>query len=193
MHGAIHDASIPHVAIVEPLPELAELMGMLLCDEGFRVSVPAAYGDSVDLAAVEALSPDLIVIDSFPAATGTYDVYSELHRLRSAFPTTPVLICTSPLTALVNAEVILHELDIPVLFKPFDILDFVNEVSRLTGKREVLNRDAQRSFTCPYSTMAESAGSASRTRVDASDKRRDVCMRNYDGEWPFPMRSDGWR
>ncbi len=117
----------PHILAINHSPEVLDLLRDLLTAEGYRVTVQSLL--ERDLAEVNRLSPNLIVIDYMWATTD--DNWSLLQLLRLNPPTaaTPIVLCTG---AIRQAEALaehLREMRIDVVLKPFDIERLLNVIA----------------------------------------------------------------
>ena len=118
------------IVILEDDEDIQALFSIVLQEQGFRVHL---YDQVLaDLAEVERLAPDLMIID---VIMGTTHEGWELMQLLKASPSTshiPLMLCTAgKLTG--EQESISRFQGIPVLYKPFEFDELVQLVHHLIG------------------------------------------------------------
>ncbi len=112
------------VLVIEDEGSIAEMLTMLLSDEGYAVRVARTGPEG--LAQARTASPDLITLDlALPGGDGA----SLLRTLRSDSGA-PVLVISAHPEALTPED---RALTAAVLAKPFDIDDMLACVTRLLG------------------------------------------------------------
>jgi CheY-like chemotaxis protein len=113
------------VLVLDEDPVLCDLYRTILEDEGYETIVVSALPE---IDTVKRLQPDLILVDYFHGSTPQGWIF--LIQLKTFVETEhiPVLLCTSDLVA-VNAHA--HDLamfNVTVVYKPFDLNDFLAAV-----------------------------------------------------------------
>jgi len=109
----------PHILAVSHFPDLLELWRDLLTEEGYRVTTQSHL--ERDLAEVNRLSPDLVMIDSMWGTTDDNWSLLQLLRLNPPTASTPIVLCTGAVREAVALAEHLREMRIDVVLKPFDI------------------------------------------------------------------------
>lgn len=128
MYGRVDPANATGtVVVVDDTPELLELLGSLLTDEGYRV-IPCREGARAhELIARE--RPDLVMLDLRMAGVTEWEVLDAL-KADGATAGIPVIICSGAVDELRVAEPRLRALGCDILAKPFDIDDLIERVGR---------------------------------------------------------------
>lgn len=130
MHSNGH---APHILVLDPAPESANLTRELLEAEGFRVT--AQLRTDQDLAQIAELVPDLIVVDyMWPHSDNEWTLLN-LLRVDGRTRDIPVILCTGAVGQVRNTEANLQALGIRVVLKPFHIGHLVTTI------RTTLNLD----------------------------------------------------
>ncbi|HZU66104.1 MAG TPA: response regulator [Ktedonobacteraceae bacterium] len=117
-----------HILIIDDDSSLLELYQLLLEAEGYRVTTSrSAYEQVAD---VEQLQPDLILMDM--KLGGKESGFLLLQKLRLYRPTKdiPVIICTAAVQVVREQEETLKEKGIPILYKPFEIDELLRVVQQ---------------------------------------------------------------
>lgn len=133
-------AQRPHILLVDDSPGILDAIGMLLEDEGYRVSVarePLAPAALIDLA------PDIIVqelrfhrnLDAGWTALTHMQLSPELARI-------PVILCTTESDRVKEPGMAanLDRLGVQVILKPFLIEDLLAAVANALTARTLLNQ-----------------------------------------------------
>lgn len=113
------------VLIIDEDPVLSDLYRTTLEGQGYTTIIATAVPD---VAAVMDLQPDLILLDHFHGSTPPGWIF--LIQLKTFTETEhiPVVICTADREA-VNAQVYdLVIFDVNVVYKPFDLNDFLSAI-----------------------------------------------------------------
>ena len=107
------------ILAIDDDPYNLDLFRMLLQSDGYEVvSSPVAYEQ---MAEVEALHPDLIILDiRLSRQREGFTFLQELKRSRP-IKDIPVIICTADLGFAREQEENLRDKGIPIIHKPFDI------------------------------------------------------------------------
>ena len=126
------DAPGGHVVVIDDAPDLLELYGVLLSDEGYRVTPLGHLTD--DPAEILRLAPDLIVLDLLFA----HEVRGLpfLRRLRAdpAGAAVPVIVASGAAETLREHAAELCELGAQPLAKPFDLDELLAQAWQLRGR-----------------------------------------------------------
>lgn len=118
-----------HILLLDDDTTVLEMMRLALSVEGYQVSTSERVFE--DLAEVEQLRPDLIILD-WKMRTGP-DGGTFLQRLKLS-PTTatiPILICTGAADQVQEQEQTLRQQGIPFLYKPFGLDELLEQVRQL--------------------------------------------------------------
>ncbi len=119
----------PHILIIDDDPAILELMSLILEGEGnYRVTTAEIVFE--DVAAIERLQPDLILLDFLTQGRQTGWTLLQKMKLHRSTKDIPVVICTAALQDVKDQETILTQKGIPVLFKPFDVDDLLHVVEQ---------------------------------------------------------------
>ena len=126
------------IVILEDDEDIRELFSIVLQEQGYEVHLH----DQVfaDLAEVERVAPDLLIVDVFIGAK--QEGWEFVHRLKAHPPTAriPLLLCTAAkLTS--EQESFTQDHGIPILYKPFEFEELDHLVHRLIGSPPVLLSD----------------------------------------------------
>ncbi len=117
------------ILVIDDNQTLLELYGVLLEDEGYGVTLSmTAYEQLAD---VEALHPDLIILDIKLGYQD--DGLLLLQKLRLYRPTKdiPVIICTAAIEMMREQEETFRQKHIPIIYKPFDLDGLLQAVRQL--------------------------------------------------------------
>lgn len=123
-----------HIMVINDTQEILELFRDLLTQEGYEVSL-YSYGIH-DMAEVERVAPDLIIIDYLIGDEQTG--WQMLQKLKMTRPTAsiPIIVCTAALHQVKEIEGWLTQKRITVVLKPFDVDDLLAAVRRALGTPE---------------------------------------------------------
>ncbi len=126
------------IVILEDDEDIRELFSIVLQEQRFEVHLH----DHVfaDLAEVELLAPNLMIVDVFMGAK--QEGWEFVHRLK-AYPATariPLMLCTAGKLTL-EQESVMQDYGIPILYKPFEFEELDHLVHRLIGSPPVLLSD----------------------------------------------------
>jgi CheY-like chemotaxis protein len=116
------------LVIDDELP-LLELYKLMLEPEGYEVSVSEWVFD--DVAEVERLHPDLIILD---LKMGKEQQGWELLQALKSFPPTssiPIIISSAAHNEVREKRDYFKKMSIPIVLKPFDVEDFLQTVHRI--------------------------------------------------------------
>ena len=122
----------PHVVVINDEEDLLALFRELLEGEGYRVST-LTY-PTADLADLQILGPDLIILDMLFGGEDRGWQYLQRLRLTRSTAQLPVIVCTAAVRLVREAQDYLTDMGIGVILKPFDIDPFLAEVARRLGR-----------------------------------------------------------
>ena len=122
----------PHVVVINDEEDLLALFRELLEGEGYRVST-LTY-PTADLADLQILGPDLIILDMLFGGEDRGWQFLQHLRLTRATAQLPVIVCTAAVRLVREAQDYLTDMGIGVILKPFDIDPFLAEVARRLGR-----------------------------------------------------------
>jgi len=117
----------PRILVINDDQSLLELFRLVLHEEG-GYDVHLSSFPFEEVSEVEQLRPDLIILDF---KMGQYNAaWSLLQKLKMYRPTKdiPIILCTAALLEVREQQETLREKSIPVIYKPFDIDDFLQVV-----------------------------------------------------------------
>jgi CheY-like chemotaxis protein len=121
----------PHILLVNDTQEILDLMGELLEDEGYRVTISLAL---LNLAKVKDLAPDLIVQDLLFEQTQEQGwKFLELVRLDPELAHIPLILCTAAVQTVKEPAMAeqLDRLGVRVVLKPFLIEDLLSAIAEV--------------------------------------------------------------
>ncbi len=119
-----------HILIIDDDQSILEMMRLVLEEEGgYRVTTAESTFEEV--ADVESLQPQLILLDFL--LQGRQTGWNFLQKLRLHRPTKdiPIVICTAALSDVKEQESILIQKGIPILYKPFDVDELLHIVDQI--------------------------------------------------------------
>jgi DNA-binding response OmpR family regulator len=126
------DAPAGHVVVIDDAPDLLDLYGVLLGDEGYRVTPLRDLAD--DPAEVLRLAPDLIVLDLLYAHEPRGLPFLRRLRADPAGAAVPVIVASGAAETLRENAAELHDLGAEPLAKPFDLDDLLARAWRLRAQ-----------------------------------------------------------
>jgi len=118
----------PHIVVINDEQEMLSLFRDLLTGEGYRVSTltyPVA-----DLADLQILAPDLVVLDMMFGGEDRGWQFLQQIRLDRATARLPIIVCTAAVRLVRDVQEYLTAMGIGVVLKPFDIDPFLADVRR---------------------------------------------------------------
>lgn len=119
-----------HILIIDDDQSILEMMRLVLEEEGgYRVTTAESTFEEV--ADIERLQPDLILLDFL--LQGRQTGWNFLQKLRLHRPTKdiPIVLCTAALSDVKEQESILIQKGIPILYKPFDVDELLHIVDQI--------------------------------------------------------------
>ncbi len=122
----------PFIVIINDNQDILDLYEAILEDTGYAVEVFTATRPALE--AMQARVPDLIILDwLFGNEAGGMTVLQEIE-MQPALARVPVLVCTAALKAVREIEDTLRSKGIAVVYKPFELDEFVGAVERLLAR-----------------------------------------------------------
>ena len=123
----------PHVVVINDEEDMLALFRELLEEEGYRVST-LTY-PTADLADLQILGPDLVILDMVFGGEDRGWQYLQRLRMTRSTATLPILVCTAAVRLVRDAHDALTRMGIGVVLKPFDIDPLMDEVRRRLAER----------------------------------------------------------
>ena len=124
----------PRIMVVNDTQEILELFRELLEEEGYEV-VLYTYAIQ-DLAEVERVKPDLIILDHiFGEEKHGWQMLQKL-KMRRSTESIPVVVCTTEVKAVQEMEGYLTAHGVGVVLKPFRIDDLLSTVTLALQNRD---------------------------------------------------------
>ncbi len=123
----------PHVVVINDEEDMLALFRELLEEEGYRVST-LTY-PTADLADLQILAPDLVILDMVFGGEDRGWQYLQRLRMTRSTATLPIIVCTAAVRLVREAHDALTRMGIGVVLKPFDIDPFMDEVRRRLAER----------------------------------------------------------
>ncbi len=118
----------PRIMVINDTAEILELFRDILTDEGYEV---ALYSFRIqDLAEVERVKPDLIILDYIIGGEATGWQTLQKLKMRRSTANIPVVICTAAAKAVHEMEGYLKSKGVDVVLKPFDIDELLSAVKQ---------------------------------------------------------------
>lgn len=116
------------IMVVNDTQEILELFREILTDEGHEV-VLYSYGIQ-DLAEVERVQPDLIILDHLIGGEAVGWQMLQKLKMRRSTANIPVIVCTAAVKAVQEMEGFMKAKNVGLVLKPFDIDDLLLAVSQ---------------------------------------------------------------
>lgn len=122
------------VLVINDDQAILDLYRLLLEGEGYEVQLSKIAIENVHQ--IEEMAPDCIILD-LKLGFGRNGLML-LQRLRMYRPTAeiPVILCTAAVKLVREQEEILRQKGIPVIYKPFDVDELLETVSRSINTRQ---------------------------------------------------------
>jgi CheY-like chemotaxis protein len=119
-----------HILIIDDDQSILEMMRLVLEEEG-GYQVTTAESTFEELADIERLQPQLILLDFLLQGRNTG--WNFLQKLKLHRPTKdiPIVLCTAALSDVKEQESILIQKGIPILYKPFDVDELLHVVDQI--------------------------------------------------------------
>lgn len=116
------------IMVVNDTQEILELFREILTDEGYEVFL-YSYGIQ-DLAEVERINPDLIILDHMIGGEPVGWQMLQKLKLRRATAQIPVVVCTAAVKAVQEMEGYMKSKNVGLVLKPFDIDDLLAAIKQ---------------------------------------------------------------
>lgn len=117
-----------HILVVNDTQDVLDAIQMVLEDAGYEITTRTEPTTSA--ADVEAINPDLLMIDMLFAGKNIGWELIQAIRLHPATAHLPVIVCTAARHEVTESESVLLGKGITVVYKPFDIDDLVAAVEQ---------------------------------------------------------------
>ena len=120
------------IMVFNDAAEILELFNLLLAEEGYKVSLHSYSTRDIDQ--VKKVMPDLIISDHL--TSDEKQGWQFLQKLKMTHQTAkiPLIICTTDMKVVKDAEGRFAEKGVLLLPKPFDIEELLQMVEDLIGK-----------------------------------------------------------
>ena len=130
-----------HVLVVNDTQAILDLMRELLEEEGYQVSVSI---QTLDLARIKALQPDLIIQDLL-FADGSQETgwhFLTMSRLDPELARIPLILCTAAMDPIKDPDMAenLNRLGVRVVLKPFNLEDLLTVVAEVLAAQALLDQ-----------------------------------------------------
>ena len=123
----------PRISVVNDNPDFLELMSAIL-DEDAGYDVGLFNGQEMEIGALAASDPDLIVVDLLLGGASGWEIVT-LARADERLASVPIIVCSADVTALTERAGDLERIgNVHVLSKPFSIDDITGLVEQLIGR-----------------------------------------------------------
>lgn len=116
------------IMVVNDTQEILELFREILEDEGYEVCL-YSYGIQ-DLAEVERIAPDLIILDHIIGGEPVGWQMLQKLKMRRTTANIPVIVCTAAVKAVQEMEGYMKSKNVGLVLKPFDIDDLLLAVKQ---------------------------------------------------------------
>ncbi len=122
------------IMVIDDTPEILALFQELLAEEGYEVM---AYTDAIrDLAEVERVQPDLIILDHIIAGEAVGLPMLQQLQQRGSTAEIPVIVCSAAASAMEEMEGCLQGRGVRVVLKPFAIDDVLDAVQQALASQQ---------------------------------------------------------
>ena len=111
------------IMVINDTQEILELFREILTDEGYDVYL-YSYGIQ-DLAEVEQINPDLIILDHIIGGEAVGWQMLQKLKMRRSTAGIPVIVCTAAVKAVQEMEGYMRAKNVGLVLKPFDIDDLL--------------------------------------------------------------------
>lgn len=128
-----------HILAINDDQAILDLYTVALEGEGYTVST--ALMVSEDAREIAKLMPDLIILDFKMGKHNTGILMLEQIRMYRPTKDIPVIICTAALKEIREQEDVLLQKGIPVLYKPFDLDEFLHLVKKMVALQVSYGRE----------------------------------------------------
>jgi DNA-binding response OmpR family regulator len=127
------DSPRPRVVILDDDPDILEILGSVLEDEGYRVDTCRKADEA--LAFVGREPTDLVILDiRFEGWDRGWDILEELKHDKDTRDVA-VLVCSGRLRALRDHALLMNFYGVRAIMKPFDLDEVVAAARRAVGRQ----------------------------------------------------------
>jgi CheY-like chemotaxis protein len=130
------DGAGPHVLVIDDEPSIRDVICDILVEEGYRVSAATTYFDDLDL--LLRLEPNLVVLDIVLGGQATGLDFLEAMKADPRTAHIPVAVCTAANHLNEPIQARLTEWDCLLICKPFDLDDFLGEITRCLHQHDLV-------------------------------------------------------
>ena len=125
-----------HIMVINDNQEILTLFEEILTEEGYSVSL---YSFAMhDLAEVEQIKPDLIILDHIMGGEAVGWQMLQKLKMRRSTANIPVVVCTAAVKAVQEMEGYLKAKGVGLVLKPFDIEDLLEAVALALATRNAI-------------------------------------------------------
>jgi CheY-like chemotaxis protein len=127
-----HNGHPPHILAVNDSADVLALFKELLEEEGYRVSTMPVLTHDIDGAA--SLNPDLMVLDYMWSTEDDNWALLQMLRMEPRTKAIPIILCTGAVRQVEPLSARLGEMNVQILFKPFDLDELLGMVTNALGR-----------------------------------------------------------
>jgi CheY-like chemotaxis protein len=122
------------ILVIDDSDDILDLYCHILEPEGYEIQTSSSIYQHLE--EVERVHPDLVILDFKMGAHHDGWHFLQLLKMHDSTARIPVLLCTAAVYEVRKQEDYLRTKGIPILDKPFDIDDLVQNVRHLVEKKE---------------------------------------------------------
>lgn len=123
------------ILVINDTQELLEMFRVLLEGEGYEVVLSGM--PILKVGEVEAIQPDLIVLDILFGDRKTGWQVLQMLKMQRSTAHIPVIVCTAALREVQEQEGYLISQNVRVIYKPFDIDALLTLINQALGSSEI--------------------------------------------------------
>ncbi len=116
-----------HILAIDQSQDVLDLFQTLLEDEGYRVTIQSFV--EKDLKAVQAMAPDLIILDYMWEFEDTGWAFLQMVKMNPATQAIPIVLCTGAVNRVEELSGHLMKMDVRVVIKPFNLDDLLDAIA----------------------------------------------------------------
>jgi CheY-like chemotaxis protein len=116
-----------HILAIDQSQDVLDLFQTLLEDEGYRVTIQSFV--QKDLKAVQAMAPDLIILDYMWEFEDTGWAFLQMVKMNPATQAIPIVLCTGAVNRVEELSGHLMKMDVRVVIKPFNLDDLLDAIA----------------------------------------------------------------
>jgi CheY-like chemotaxis protein len=143
--------SLPrHIVSINVSPDVLALLELILNDEGYRVT-SRSYED-LGLPELEALAPDLILIDyMWPSDDDNWALLRRI-RLTRTLRSVPIVLCTGAIAETRSMASHLATMQVHILWQPFDLDQLLGTVDAALNNQATTELSADAAEGTPFAS-----------------------------------------